>query len=84
MEPERTDNPVQKNHLNQILFLDKVGPFENLKESDFLKTMTFQEDKDFSIRVFLIILWLIIFISLMILCQLMNCLKREITNLASM
>ena len=53
MEPERTDNPVQKNHLNQILFLDKVGPFENLKESDFLKTMTFQEDKDFSIRVFL-------------------------------
>ena len=53
IEPERTDNPVQKNHLNQILFLDKVGPFENLKESDFLKTMTFQEDKDFSIRVFL-------------------------------
>lgn len=53
IEPERTDNPVQKNHLNQILFLDKVGPHENLKESDFLKTMTFQEDKDFSIRVFL-------------------------------
>ena len=53
MEPERTDNPVQKNHLNQILFLDKVGPFENLKESDFLKTMTFQEDKDFSIRIFM-------------------------------
>ena len=53
MEPERTDNPVQKNHLNQILFLDKVGPHENLKESDFLKTMTFQEDKDFSIRIFM-------------------------------
>lgn len=53
IEPERTDNPVQKNHLNQILFLDKVDPFENLKESDFLKTITFQEDKDFSIRVFL-------------------------------
>lgn len=53
IEPEIIDNSVQKNHLNQILFLDKVGPHENLKESDFLKTMTFQEDKDFSIRVFL-------------------------------
>lgn len=53
IEPERIENPVQKNHLNQILFLDKVGPHENLKESDFLKTMTFQEDKDFSIRIFM-------------------------------
>ncbi|MFC4165385.1 serine hydrolase domain-containing protein [Epilithonimonas zeae] len=53
IEPEKIENPVQKNHLNQILFLDKVVPLENLKESDFLKTMTFQEDKDFDIRVFL-------------------------------
>jgi len=53
IEPEKIENPVQKNHLNQILFLDKVVPFENLKESDFLKTMTFQEDKDFDVRVFL-------------------------------
>jgi len=53
IEPEKIKNPVQKSHLNQIIFLDKVVPFENLKESDFLKTMTFQEDKDFNIRVFL-------------------------------
>ena len=52
-EPEKIENPVQKKHLNQILFLDKVVPVENLKESDFLKTMTFQEDKDFDVRVFM-------------------------------
>ena len=53
IESEKIENPVQKNHLNQILFLDKVVPLDNLKESDFLKTMTFQEDKDFDVRVFL-------------------------------
>jgi len=53
IEPEKIENPVQKSNLNKIVFLDKMIPFENLKESDFLKTMTFQEDKDFSIRVFL-------------------------------
>lgn len=53
VEPENIENPVQKNHLNKIVFLDKVIPFENLKESDFLKTMTFREDKDVNIRVFL-------------------------------
>ncbi|WP_027383605.1 serine hydrolase domain-containing protein [Epilithonimonas caeni] len=53
VEPEKTDNPVHKKHLNQILFLDKVVPLDNLQESDFLKTMTFQEDKDFDARVFL-------------------------------
>jgi len=53
IEPEKIENPVQKNHLNQILFLDKVIPLDNMQESDFLKTMTFQEDKDFDIRVFL-------------------------------
>ncbi len=52
-EPEKIEKPVQKKHLNQILFLDKVVSIDNLQESDFLKTMTFQEDKDFDIRVFL-------------------------------
>lgn len=52
-EPEKIEKPVQKKHLNQILFLDKVVSIDNLQESDFLKTMTFQEDKDFEIRVFL-------------------------------
>ncbi|PTT75912.1 serine hydrolase domain-containing protein, partial [Chryseobacterium sp. HMWF001] len=32
---------------------DKVIPLENIKESDFLKTMIFQEDKNFDIRIFL-------------------------------
>jgi hypothetical protein len=52
-EPEKIEKPVQKKHLNQILFLDKVVSIDNLQETDFLKTMTFQEDKDFDIRVFL-------------------------------
>ncbi len=53
VEPEKIENPIQKKNLNKIVFLDKMIPFDNLKESDFLKTMTFQEDKDFDIRVFL-------------------------------
>lgn len=53
VEPEKIEKPVQKKHLNQILFLDKVVSIDNLQESDFLKTMTFQEDKDFDVRVFL-------------------------------
>jgi CubicO group peptidase (beta-lactamase class C family) len=52
VEPEKIENPVQKKNLNKIIFLDKVVPMENLKESDFLKNMIFQEDKDFDIRVF--------------------------------
>jgi CubicO group peptidase (beta-lactamase class C family) len=53
VEPEKIENPLQKTHLNKIFFLDKVIPLENIKETDFLKTMIFQEDKDFDIRVFL-------------------------------
>jgi len=53
VEPEKIKNAVQKSHLNTIIFSDKVTPFENMKESDFLKSMTFQEDKDFDIRVFM-------------------------------
>jgi len=53
VEPEKIENSVQKNHVNKIVFLDKVIPLENLKEDDFQKKMTFQEDKDLDIRVFL-------------------------------
>jgi len=53
VEPEKIENSVQKTHANKIVFLDKVIPFENLKETDFLKSMIFQEDKNFDIRVFL-------------------------------
>lgn len=53
IEPEKIENSVQKNHINKIIFLDKVIALENIKENDLLKTMTFQEDKDFDIRVFM-------------------------------
>ncbi len=53
VDPEKIENSVHKNYLNKIVFLDKAIPLENIKESDFLKTMTFQEDKDFDIRVFM-------------------------------
>lgn len=52
VEPEKIENSVQKNHLNEIMFLDKAIPLENVKETDFLKSMTFQKDKDLDIRVF--------------------------------
>lgn len=52
VEPEKIENSVQKNHLNEIMFLDKAISLENMKETDFLKSMTFQEDKDLDIRVF--------------------------------
>ncbi|WP_404985239.1 serine hydrolase domain-containing protein [Chryseobacterium sp. M5] len=52
VEPEKIENSVQKKHLNEIMFLDKTISLENTKETDFLKSMTFQEDKDLDIRVF--------------------------------
>jgi len=51
--PQKIENSVQKNHLNEIMFLDKAISLENTKETDFLKSIIFQEDKDFDIRVFL-------------------------------
>ncbi|WP_029294665.1 serine hydrolase domain-containing protein [Chryseobacterium hispalense] len=53
IEPEKIENSVQKNHLNKIVFLDKVIALENIKENDFLKTMILQEDKNFDIRIFM-------------------------------
>ncbi|MFC3159118.1 serine hydrolase domain-containing protein [Chryseobacterium arachidis] len=53
IEPEKIENPIHKNHLNTIVFSDKVIPFNNMKETDFLKSMTFQEEKNFDIRVFM-------------------------------
>lgn len=53
VEPEKIENYVQKNHLNKIVFLDKVIPLENLKESDLLKTIVFQENMNFDLRIFL-------------------------------
>lgn len=52
VESEKIENSVQKNHLNEIMFLDKAISLDNTKETDLLKSMTFQEDKDLDIRVF--------------------------------
>lgn len=52
-EPEKIENQIQKEHLNKIVFLDNVIPLENIKETDLLKAMTFQEDRDFDIRIFM-------------------------------
>lgn len=52
INPEKIENAVQKHHLNTIIFMDKAVSEENLKESDFLSTMIFQEDKDLAIRIF--------------------------------
>ena len=53
VEPEKIDNAIQKNHLNTVVFLDKVISLDNLKENDILKNVVLQEDKDFGIRVFM-------------------------------
>ncbi|MCS3531432.1 serine hydrolase [Chryseobacterium sp. JUb7] len=53
IEPEKIENSVQKKHLKEILFSDKVISLEKIKETDFLQTMVYQEDKNFDIRVFL-------------------------------
>ncbi|MDH6250733.1 CubicO group peptidase (beta-lactamase class C family) [Chryseobacterium sp. H1D6B] len=50
--PEKIETSVQKNNLNKIVFSDKAIPLQNLKESDFLTSITFEEDKDLDIRVF--------------------------------
>jgi CubicO group peptidase (beta-lactamase class C family) len=50
--PEKIETSIQKNNLNTIVFSDKVIPLQNLKESDFLTSMAFEEDKDLDIRVF--------------------------------
>lgn len=53
IQPERIESTVQKSNLNRIVFLDKVIPMENLKETDFMNRITFQDDKDFDVRVFM-------------------------------
>jgi CubicO group peptidase (beta-lactamase class C family) len=52
-EPEIITNSVHKKYINTIIFLDKTIPSEQIKESDILKTMVFQEDKDLDIRIFM-------------------------------
>ncbi|MCE3076850.1 serine hydrolase domain-containing protein [Chryseobacterium gwangjuense] len=53
IEPEKIENPVQKDYLNTIVFLEKAIPLGNIKATDFQKKILFQEDQNFDIRVFL-------------------------------
>ncbi|ASK30417.1 serine hydrolase [Chryseobacterium sp. T16E-39] len=51
--PDKIENSLQKNNLHKVIFLNKTIPLENLKESDIIKNMTFAEDKDLDIRLFM-------------------------------
>ncbi|MDN5422106.1 MAG: beta-lactamase family protein [Chryseobacterium sp.] len=52
-DPDVIIQPIHKKYNNQIIFLDKTISPDQMKESDFLKTMVFQEDKDLDIRIFM-------------------------------
>lgn len=52
-DPDAIIQPIHKKYNNQIIFLDKTISPDQIKESDFLKTMVFQEDKDLDIRIFM-------------------------------
>ncbi|SHM65097.1 CubicO group peptidase, beta-lactamase class C family [Chryseobacterium carnipullorum] len=52
-DPDAIIQPIHKKYNNQIVFLDKTISPDQIKESDFLKTMVFQEDKDLDIRIFM-------------------------------
>ncbi|HBV14119.1 serine hydrolase domain-containing protein [Chryseobacterium carnipullorum] len=52
-DPDVIIQPIHKKYNNQIVFLDKTISPDQIKESDFLKTMVFQEDKDLDIRIFM-------------------------------
>lgn len=52
-DPEAITQTIHKKNINQVVFLDKTISPDQIKESDFLKTMVFLEDKDLDIRVFM-------------------------------
>ncbi len=52
-DPDAIIQPIHKKYNNQIIFLDKTISPDQIKESNFLKTMVFQEDKDLDIRIFM-------------------------------
>lgn len=52
-DPDAITQPIHNKYINKVIFLDKAIAPDQIKESDFLKTMVFQEDKDLDIRVFM-------------------------------
>ncbi|WP_300686318.1 serine hydrolase [Chryseobacterium sp.] len=49
---DKIENQIQKKNINKVIFLDKSISIENLKESDILKSMVFQESQNLDLRVF--------------------------------
>lgn len=52
VNPEKIENPVQKNNIGKIVFLNKSIALGSLKDSDFLSSSLFQENGDLGIRAF--------------------------------
>lgn len=52
-DPDVITQPVHKKNINKIVFLGKAVAPDQIKESDFLKTMIFWEDQDLDIRIFM-------------------------------
>lgn len=52
-DPDIITQPVHKKNINKIVFLGKAVAPDQIKESDFLKTMIFREDQDLDIRIFM-------------------------------
>ncbi|MBP1167497.1 CubicO group peptidase (beta-lactamase class C family) [Chryseobacterium sp. PvR013] len=52
VNPEKIENPIQKNNVGKIVFVNKTIALENLKDSDFLTSSVFQENGDLAIHAF--------------------------------
>lgn len=52
-DPDVITQPVHKKNINKIVFLGQAIAPDQIKESDFLKTMVFREDQDLDIRIFM-------------------------------
>lgn len=52
IDAEKIENPIQKKYSGKIVFLTQNTALENLKDSDFLSSLVFQENGDLGIHAF--------------------------------
>ncbi|RLJ33700.1 CubicO group peptidase (beta-lactamase class C family) [Chryseobacterium sp. 7] len=52
IDVEKIENPIQKKYSGKIVFLTQNTALENLKDSDFLSSLVFQENGDLGIHAF--------------------------------
>ncbi|MEJ5050197.1 serine hydrolase [Chryseobacterium culicis] len=52
VNPEKTENPIQKKYTGKIIFLTQNIALENLKDSDILNSTVFHENGDLAIHAF--------------------------------